>query len=102
MPPKGIVIRRHKLLVTMKEGSSFPAETMTLQRAFENHRPPDDRWFTDARADCLAGIGGGRFPMARQQFLDLINFMLRQASEHIREVILRIDAPPAATHEDGI
>jgi methyltransferase (TIGR00027 family) len=36
-----------------RDRSSFTAETMALQRAFESHRPADDRLFADGYADAF-------------------------------------------------
>jgi methyltransferase (TIGR00027 family) len=37
----------------MESAASFTAETMALQRAFESHRPPASRLFTDPYADAF-------------------------------------------------
>ena len=50
----------------------------------------------------LQRSGGNGFPAAGQHVLDLVVFHGGQATQHIGQVFLRIDAAAAATLNDGV
>lgn len=49
-----------------------------------------------------AGVMNGRFPVCRQEVHDVAGFCRGQPCKHINQVILRIDAAPATTHENRV